>query len=73
MQRSPLDPDDYILGTNADEDGTTVRTGLEAHGISVHEIPFGNHTVDGGSIRCSTHPLRGGWVRDADDLRRPRR
>lgn len=53
----PLDPYNYILGTNDDEDGTTVRIGLEERGITVHELPFGNHTEDGGSIRCSTHPL----------------
>lgn len=53
----PIDPDNYILGTNDHEDGATVRAGLEAHGITVHSIPFGNHTEDGGSIRCSTHPL----------------
>lgn len=53
----PLDPDNYVLGFNDHEDGTTVQTGLEAHGITVHRIAFGNHTEDGGSIRCSTHPL----------------
>jgi N-dimethylarginine dimethylaminohydrolase len=53
----PIDPDNYILGYNDDEDGSTVQAGLEAHGITVHRVPFGNHTEDGGSIRCSTHPL----------------
>ncbi len=53
----PVDSDNYILGFNADEDGSTVQDGLEAHGITVHRIPFGNHTEVGGSIRCSTHPL----------------
>lgn len=53
----PIDPDNYILGFNDEEDGTTVQTGLEARGIAVHRVSFGNHTEDGGSIRCSTHPL----------------
>ena len=53
----PIDADNYILGTNDHEDGTRVREGLESNGITVHEVPFGNHTEDGGSIRCSTHPL----------------
>lgn len=53
----PIDPDNYILGYNDHEDGSTVQAGLEAHGITVHRIAFGNHTEDGGSIRCSTHPL----------------
>jgi N-dimethylarginine dimethylaminohydrolase len=53
----PIDPGNYILGTNEHEDGTTVREGLEARGIAVHSIPFGIHNEDGGSIRCATHPL----------------
>ena len=53
----PIDPDNYILGYNEDEDGFTVQEGLEARGITVHRVAFGNHTEDGGSIRCSTHPL----------------
>ncbi|MEV0946817.1 hypothetical protein [Rhodococcus sp. NPDC049939] len=53
----PIDPDNYILGYNDDEDGSMVRGELEARGITVHAIPFGNHTEDGGSIRCATHPL----------------
>lgn len=53
----PVDPGTYILGFNDDEDGSTVQAGLEARGIAVHRIAFGNHTEDGGSIRCATHPL----------------
>lgn len=53
----PIDPNNYILGFNDDEDGSTVQSGLEARGITVHRVSFGNHTEDGGSIRCSTHPL----------------
>lgn len=53
----PIDPDNYILGYNDTVDGSRVQNGLEAHGITVHRIAYGNHTEDGGSIRCSTHPL----------------
>ena len=53
----PLDPDTYILGFNGHFDGRKVREGLEAEGITVYSIFFGAHNEDGGSIRCSTHPL----------------
>lgn len=53
----PVDRDNYILGYNEDEDGSTVQEGLEARGIEVHRLAYGHHTEDGGSIRCSTHPL----------------
>ncbi|KAB1185391.1 MULTISPECIES: dimethylarginine dimethylaminohydrolase family protein [Haloferax] len=53
----PLDPDNYILGYNDVEDGSTVQEGLEEHGITVHRIAYENHTEDGGSIRCTCHPL----------------
>lgn len=53
----PLDASNYILGYNDDEDGSYVTGELERRGIAVHRIAFGNHTEDGGSIRCSTHPL----------------
>ncbi len=53
----PIDQDHYIIGTNDAFDGTDVQRPLEALGITVYPIPFGRHTEDGGSIRCSTHPL----------------
>jgi len=53
----PIDPDHYILGSNADFDSDRIKNALEAEGITVHVIPFGRHNEDGGSIRCSTHPL----------------
>ncbi len=53
----PLDESTYILGYNDDEDGSHVQGELERRGIIVHRVAFGNHTEDGGSIRCSTHPL----------------
>lgn len=53
----PLDESAYILGYNDDEDGSHVQGELERRGITVHRVAFGNHTEDGGSIRCSTHPL----------------
>ncbi len=53
----PLDESTYILGYNEQEDGSYVQSELQRRGITVHRISFGNHTEDGGSIRCSTHPL----------------
>lgn len=53
----PIDDKNYILGFSDNNDGFAVQEQLEAHGITVHRIPFGNHTEDGGSIRCATHPL----------------
>lgn len=53
----PLDETTYILGYNDDEDGSYVQGELERRGVTVHRVAFGNHTEDGGSIRCSTHPL----------------
>jgi N-dimethylarginine dimethylaminohydrolase len=53
----PIDRDHYILGLNDHFDGQPVKKGLEALGITVYPIYFGRHNEDGGSIRCSTHPL----------------
>jgi N-dimethylarginine dimethylaminohydrolase len=53
----PIDKDHYIMGYNDYFDGKKVKNGLEALGITVYPIYFGNHNEDGGSIRCSTHPL----------------
>ena len=53
----PIDQNHYILGYNDHFDGRKVREGLEAQGIKVYSIYFGRHNEDGGSIRCSTHPL----------------
>ena len=53
----PLDEDHYILGCNDHFSGTSLEKALEAEGITVYRIPFGNHNEDGGSIRCSTNPL----------------
>ena len=53
----PIDPDHYIMSYNAHYDGNRVQKELEAEGITVYRIFFGNHNEDGGSIRCSTHPL----------------
>lgn len=53
----PIDRGHYILGFNDYFDGEPVKKGLEALGITVYPIYFGRHNEDGGSIRCSTHPL----------------
>jgi N-dimethylarginine dimethylaminohydrolase len=53
----PIDPTHYIMSYNEHYDGKRVQEELEAEGISVYRIFFGNHNEDGGSIRCSTHPL----------------
>jgi hypothetical protein len=34
-----------------------IKDGLEACGITVYPLYFGRHNEDGGSIRCSPHPL----------------
>jgi N-dimethylarginine dimethylaminohydrolase len=53
----PIDQDHYILGYNDHFDGKRVKEALEASGIKVYPIYFAAHNEDGGSIRCSTHPL----------------
>jgi len=53
----PIDKNHYIMGFNDHFDGQRIKEGLEADGIKVYRIFFGSHTEDGGSIRCSTHPL----------------
>jgi N-dimethylarginine dimethylaminohydrolase len=53
----PIDTKHYILPYNESYDGKRVQNELEAEGITVYRIFFGNHTEDGGAIRCSTHPL----------------
>ena len=53
----PLDQNHYIMGYNGHFDGRHIQEALEAEGIKVYRIFFGSHTEDGGSIRCSTHPL----------------
>ena len=53
----PIDPDHYVMGYNEHYDGKRIQEELEAEGIEVYRLFFGNHNEDGGSIRCSTHPL----------------
>ena len=53
----PIDTKHYILPYNKSYDGKRVQNELEAEGINVYRIFFGNHTEDGGAIRCSCHPL----------------
>jgi N-dimethylarginine dimethylaminohydrolase len=53
----PIDRKHYILGYNDHFDGKKVKEALEAEGITVYPIFYGHHNEDGGSIRCSTHPL----------------
>lgn len=53
----PIDTKHYILPYNEYYDGKRVQKELEAEGITVYRIFFGNHTEDGGAVRCSTHPL----------------
>ena len=53
----PLDKDHYIMGYNDHFDGKAVKRALEANGITVYPVYFAAHNEDGGSIRCSTHPL----------------
>ncbi len=53
----PIDKKHYILGYNDHFDGKKVKNALESLGIKVYDIYFDRHNEDGGSIRCSTHPL----------------
>jgi N-dimethylarginine dimethylaminohydrolase len=53
----PIDPYHYVMSCNEYYDGKRIQEELEAEGITVYRIFFGNHNEDGGSIRCSTHPL----------------
>ena len=53
----PIDIKHYIMPYNEKYDGKRVQKELEAEGIIVYPISYGNHTEDGGAIRCSTHPL----------------
>ncbi len=53
----PIDPKHYILPYNERFDGKEIQKELEKQGITVYPISFGNHTEDGGAIRCSSHPL----------------
>ena len=53
----PIDQKHYILGTNDHFDGKRVKHALEGLGVTVYLIYFARHNEDGGSIRCSTHPL----------------
>lgn len=53
----PIDPNHYILSYNEHYDGWRVQKALEAEGVTVYRIFFGNHNEDGGSVRCATHPL----------------
>ena len=53
----PIDKSHYIMGYNDYFDGEKLAAALEGYGVTVYRIPFGHHTEDGGSIRCSTHPL----------------
>ena len=54
----PINPKNYIIGTNDAFDGKALARALAAEGINVYTIYFGRHNEDGGSIRCSTHPLQ---------------
>lgn len=53
----PIDVNNYILPNNEFWNWERIQQALEAEGITVYPISFGNHTEDGGAIRCSTHPL----------------
>ena len=53
----PIDTKHYILPYNENYNGLRVQKELEAEGIFVERISYGNHTEDGGAIRCTTHPL----------------
>ncbi len=63
----PIDKDHYIMGYNSRYDNKRIKDALEAYGITVYPIFFGNHTEDGGSIRCSTNPL----IRKESDVSSP--
>lgn len=54
----PIDEDHYILGTNANMNGTYIKEQLEQRGITVETLRFDAHNMEDGSIRCATHPLR---------------
>jgi N-dimethylarginine dimethylaminohydrolase len=54
----PINQDTYVIGTNEHFDAEKLERDLNDHGVrTVYRIPFAHHTEDGGSIRCSTHPL----------------
>lgn len=53
----PINQSHYIMGVNDHFDGKLVKKKLEALGITVYQIYFARHNEDGGSVRCSTHPL----------------
>lgn len=50
-------PDTYVLPTSGQTDGLHIQEELQARGITVYPVPFGNHMEDGGAVRCATHPL----------------
>ncbi len=54
----PINPQNYIIGTNDAFDGKALAAALQAEGINTYSIYFGRHNEDGGSVRCSTHPLQ---------------
>jgi N-dimethylarginine dimethylaminohydrolase len=54
----PIDERRYVLGVNGRSGGDRVGGALEARGIEVFPVPFSAHSEHGGSIRCSTLPLR---------------
>jgi N-dimethylarginine dimethylaminohydrolase len=53
----PINSEHYVLPTSEQADGAHIKEELEARGITVHSVPFGNHMEDGGAVRCATHPL----------------
>lgn len=53
----PIDPDNFIIGYNDQEDGSALKAALEGRGITVHMVYFASHNEDGGGVRCATHGL----------------
>jgi len=53
----PIDPDNFIIGYNDQEDGAALKAALEERGITVHMVYFASHNEDGGGVRCATHGL----------------
>jgi len=59
----PVDEKNYIMSYNDHVSNDRVRDELETRGITVHPVYFGTHNGQGGSIRCSTQPLKRATVR----------
>ena len=53
----PVDPDNYVLGTNARDDMEVHIANMTDKDITVHPVWFDEHNMRDGSIRCATQQL----------------